>query len=98
MNVLYHQGLPALLSYLGALCFSFVRWIKDSGEEATTAMIGAGLLAYGIQAFFGFSMCSTAGLFWILWGLFEGKKRGLPGTQQNDRQRMDGYLDCRVHG
>ena len=72
LNILYHQGLLALIPYLGALIISAVRWLRCSRKDGTAAALGGAVLCYGIQAMFGFSMCQTAGLFWIAWGLLEG--------------------------
>lgn len=71
LNVLYHQGLLALLAYLAALASSAVRWFRLSGENTGAAALGGAVLCYCIQAFFGFSMCQTAGLFWMIWALLE---------------------------
>lgn len=69
LNILFHQGLPALLAYLGALAVTAVHWLRS--REPLSAALGASLLCYLIQAFFGFSMCHTAGLFWLMWALLE---------------------------
>ena len=71
LNVLYHQGLLALLAYLAALVSSAVWWLRRSGQSAGAAALGGAVLCYCIQAFFGFSMCQTAGLFWVIWSLLE---------------------------
>ena len=71
LNVLYHQGVLALLAYLAALAGSAVRWFRGSGQSAGAAALGGAVLCYCIQAFFGFSMCQTAGLFWVSWALLE---------------------------
>lgn len=65
LNVLYHQGLFALLAYLAALMISAAKWIKQP------SIFGCGVLAYCIYAFFGFSMCITAPFFWLCWALLE---------------------------
>ena len=71
LNVLYHQGLPALLAYLAALISSAVGWLRRSGQSVGVAALGGAVLCYCIQAFFGFSICQTAGLFWVGWALLE---------------------------
>ena len=65
LNILYHHGIFALLSYLLALGISFVRWIRSGWRDAAAAACGGAVVCYGIQAFFGFSMCQTAALFWL---------------------------------
>ena len=75
LNILYHQGVLGLLPYLAALVLSAVQWIKKSPGNGTVAALGAAVLCYGIQAFFSFSMCQSAGVFWILWALLERESR-----------------------
>lgn len=72
LNVLYHQGVFALLAYLAALIFAAVRWIKQSEKNTACAVMGAAVLGYCIQAFFGISMFITAPFFWISFGLLVG--------------------------
>ena len=74
LNILYHQGLPALLAYGAALGSSLVSWLRRGREDTAAAICGGALLCYGIQAFFSFSMCQTAGVFWLVWGMFEYRK------------------------
>lgn len=74
LNILYHQGVPALAAYVGALGSSLAVWLKRGREDLASAICGGALLCYGIQAFFSFSMCQTAGVFWLVWGIFEYQK------------------------
>lgn len=69
LNILFHQGIPALLCYVGALLSTAAGWLRS--RDGSAAALGAGVLCYGIQAFFGFSMCHTAGLFWLVWAALE---------------------------
>ena len=71
LNILFHQGLFALLAYLSALVVSAYHWIKYSGKSGFAAACGGAVLCYCVQAFFGFSMCASAGLFWLVWALLE---------------------------
>lgn len=69
LNILYHQGVFALLVYLvllGTLCRG---WVKASGKSPAAAALGGAALCYCVQAFFGISMCVTAPYFWIVLGL-----------------------------
>ncbi len=74
LNILYHQGLPALLVYLGLLGTLARQWLRCRGDAAA-AMLGTAALCYCIQAFFGFSMCMTAPFFWITLGLLDHHSR-----------------------
>lgn len=69
LNILYHQGIFALLVYLLALGHSFVTWIICGSKDTVSAICGGAILCYCVQAFFGFSMCQTAILFWLAWAV-----------------------------
>lgn len=71
LNVLYHQGIFAFFAYTGLLSTLAIRWVKGSGDNIRVAVLGSMILSYSIQAFFGFSMCITAPLFWVTLGLLD---------------------------
>jgi len=71
LNILFHQGIFALLAYLGALAASAFSWLRRNGRSASAAAAGGAVLCYALQAFFGFSMCQTAGFFWVAWAVLE---------------------------
>lgn len=71
LNILFHQGAPALAVYLAALLWTAVGWIRKSAASPPAAALGLGLLCYAIQAFFSFSMCHAAALFWAGWALLD---------------------------
>lgn len=75
LHILVCQGIPALMAYLGALLCSFVRFVRLGGRSAAASMLGAAVLSYGVQAFFGISMCISAPYFWLGWALFENSCR-----------------------
>ena len=75
LNILYHQGFFALLAYLLALGHSFLRWVACGSKDLTAAVCGEAVLCYCIQAFFGFSMCQTAMLFWLAWAILSCRSR-----------------------
>ena len=75
INILYHQGVFALLFYLSALGIAFVRWIRNGRKDAAAAACGGAVLCYGIQALFGFSMCPTAALFWLAFAVLNRQTR-----------------------
>jgi len=56
LNILYHQGILGLISYLGIILIALIK--KPSALTVAA-------LAYSVQAFFGISMCLTAPYFWI---------------------------------
>lgn len=83
LNVAYHQGLFALLAWLAALGCSAWKWIKH--KNTASAILGAAILCYCIQAFFCFSMCPTASLMWLVWGLLDTCDR--PTTTSTQKQK-----------
>ncbi len=72
LNILYHQGLLALLSYLAFLVCIFAKWVRCSKDNVCAAL-GFAVLCYVIQACFGFSMCMAAPYFWTVAALLERK-------------------------
>jgi len=68
LNIAANLGLPALLVYVTALFATARGWLRRRGCDAVLAL-GAGLLCYSAQIFFSFSLCITAPLFWLFWGL-----------------------------
>lgn len=71
LNILYHQGIFALIAYLGALFSAAKKWLTDSARSMRSAVLGTMLLCYGIQAFFSFSMVMTAPYFYLTLALFD---------------------------
>jgi O-antigen ligase len=74
LNVLYHQGLLGLCSYLAILFLTFTKFTKNPSA------LGVAAVAYSVQAFFGFSMCLTAPYFWVIIALIhiQSIKKHLP--------------------
>ena len=72
LNVLFHQGLFALLSYLGLLLSLARRRLREARERPLSAMLGGAALCCCVQAFFGISTPITAPLFWLALALPEG--------------------------
>ncbi len=75
LNIMFHQGIFALLAYLAALITAATKWIKQGGKNIACAVLGAAVLCYCIQAFFGISMMITAPFFWISLGLLDNTCR-----------------------
>ncbi len=91
LNVLYHQGIFALLAELGAIAASLLSWWKHSRRCPAAAILGAGVLCYAIQAFFNISMFLTAPFFWLALGLLDGSCRGnhiQKGRKQHERKDL----------
>jgi O-antigen ligase len=74
LNILVNQGLPALLFYLGALLAGAVGWVKRAPNDPASAILGAAVLCYCIQAFFGISSLISAPFFWLTFALLAGRK------------------------
>ena len=68
LHILATGGLLSLLAYLGALLFAAVNWIRYP-ENPISAVAGAGVLFYVIQAFFGISQSISAPFFWTCFAI-----------------------------
>ena len=64
LNIWVNQGGLALAAYLAVLAASAVRWWKAGGDDIT-AVSGAAVLFYAIQAFFSISFCAVTVFLWI---------------------------------
>ena len=82
LNILFHQGLPALGCYLAMLAMLGWRWLHT--RSAAAAILGAGVLCYAVQALFGFSMCPSAPFFWAVLGLLMAALRQ-PDNETNPK-------------
>ena len=71
LNILFHQGIFALLAYLTALVTALVHYFRSAKTNAAAAVFGTGVLCYVFEAFFGISQPITAPFFWIAIGLLE---------------------------
>lgn len=69
LNVLVNQGVIALICYLAALFAAAIRWVKTAPDNKAVAILGAGILGYCIQAFFGISSLIAAPYLWISFAL-----------------------------
>ena len=68
LHILATGGLLSLITYLGALLFAAIKWIKLP-ENTLSAVAGAGVLFYVLQALFGISQFITAPFFWTCFGV-----------------------------
>ena len=87
LNILYHQGILALLAYLGMLLTAAFQWLRRSGEDAVSAILGAGVLGYCIQGFFGIEMFLVSPFFWLALGLLVGRSRRDTNINQKAKRR-----------
>lgn len=82
LNIWVNQGLPALLFFLAALGCSLIAWLRRKGGTAAS-LLGAAVLCYAIQAFFGISTPANSGIFWVFWGLLEAGLRQSPAAEKH---------------
>lgn len=75
LNILFHQGVFALLAYLALLVVLAVKWIRRGRASDAAAAAGTAVLCYCIQAFFGISMFLTAPFYWMTLGLLDSSLR-----------------------
>lgn len=73
LNTLYCLGVPGLASFLALLAHAGFYWVKLAPKNNYIAIVGAGLFAYCIAAFFCISHYSVSIFFWCLLGLFESE-------------------------
>lgn len=71
LNVLFHQGVFAMLSFVAILMTCIGKWLRQDKWDRSITGLGCGILCYCIQAMFGLSMCMTAGVFWVMLGMLE---------------------------
>ncbi len=69
LTILYHQGVFALLAYLGALGVALAQWVRKANKNTVAAIAGAAVLCYCMQAFFGISQLITSPFFWCVFGV-----------------------------
>ena len=63
LHILATGGILSLLCYLCAIVSAIVQWYRNP-DNKLSAVAGACVIFYCIQAFFGISMCITAPFFW----------------------------------
>lgn len=71
LNILYSQGLFALLCYICAAFILVLRGVRKSNQCLLSAAITAAILGYLMQSFFGISQLITAPFFWLFAGILE---------------------------
>lgn len=74
LQILYCQGLPALLSWLAAVGLSLRGWFRK-GRSVPAAALGAGLACYLISMLFCFSSVILSPMFWAALGLLNAADR-----------------------
>lgn len=75
LNVWYHQGIFAMIAFIGMIAAALIRLAKTERRDDTSVVLGAFVLTYAIQAFFNMSMNLTAVYFWIALGMLDGRLR-----------------------
>ena len=71
LNILYHQGVFALVSYLAMLGAAARQWFKSARANLGAAIFGGAVCCYLVQAFFGISQPIATPFFWACLGLLE---------------------------
>ena len=79
LHIFATLGLFAFLSYMGFLATLAVQWYRRTGNKLS-AIAGAGVLFYCIQAFFGISMPITAPFFWVCAAVLIGSSKSDPAA------------------
>lgn len=76
LHILYCQGLPALLCWLGAVGTVLVHWVKARRDRAA-AILGGGLACFLCAMLFCFSSVIVMPFFWLTMGLLEGQVKSI---------------------
>lgn len=66
INILFHQGIFAFLSYCTLIVFVVYKWLKQGSNFKHIGILGSSVICYLIQAFFGFSSCAVSPFFWMI--------------------------------
>lgn len=74
INILFHQGIFAFLSYFVLIILVVYKWVKHGNKFEHIGILGGSLICYLIQAFFGFSSCAVSPLFWMIMGLIASER------------------------
>ena len=69
IGYLVNIGLLGLLSYLSAILFTIVSFIKNKANHNTRTASFCAVICYWIQGIFGLGLCIVAPIMWLLWGL-----------------------------
>ncbi len=97
LNILYHQGIFALAAYVWLLALLIKRWLKSSPADGAAWALGAGVLGYCAQAFFGFSTCIITPFFLGAAGLLESRRAAPDGSQAGRGNNVRAFF-TRVSG
>ena len=72
LHILYCQGLPALLSWLGLVGIAISHWIKQR-EDRAVAILGGGLVCFLCAMLFNLCSICVMPFFWLTLALLEAK-------------------------
>ena len=85
LQILYCQGLPALLAWLATLGFSGYEWVRNR-RDPVAAALGTGLLCFQISMLFCFCSVIIMPFFWVCLGLLHGRCEALRLAAQGSGQ------------
>ncbi len=71
LNILYNQGLLAMLAYVGALGSMGISFFKKASISKGVLIAGGAIIGYAVSAFFGVSSVIHTPFFWLCLGIFE---------------------------
>ena len=72
LQILYCQGLPALLSWLGVVGMTLYHWVKRRADRAV-AILGGGLICFLCAMLFCLSSVIIMPFFWLTMAWLEAK-------------------------
>ena len=81
LHILYCQGLPALLSWLGVVGITLFHWVRYRKDRAI-AILGGGLTCFLCAMLFCISSVIVMPFFWLTLALIEAKAQKLREAQR----------------
>lgn len=81
LHILYCQGLPALLSWLGVVGMTLYHWVRHRADRAV-AILGGGLVCFLCAMLFCISSVIVMPFFWLTLALIEAQAQKLREAQR----------------
>ena len=104
LNILYHQGIFALLTFIGTILSVLISTIKQDDFSVKKIILWVFVLTFGIQAFFNVNSCMSSIYFYIVLGLLCKEtlmKQNIKETQKtvllSINKSCHQQRNCKVH-
>ena len=94
LNILFHQGIFALLAYGAAIVYAWRSFFRFARRSAPAAILGAAVICCSIEALFGISQPVTSPFFWAALGLLGAACRGKTGPTEQENALVAAAADA----